>query len=93
MLSRVAIEAVTDPGKVSPFDEAVGARAVAESEVVAELRRLEGVGAREARQLAREAVVHVGGHVERRPGRGLVSNRLLRRERETWWVPRSAVRS
>jgi hypothetical protein len=73
-------------------DTLVGARAVDDSDVVAELRRLEGVGAREARQLAREAVVHVGGHIERRSGSGLFSSRL-RRQRETWWVPRSALRS
>jgi hypothetical protein len=95
MLSRAAIEAVTNPGNVSPTDDVhVGARAVEESEVVAELRRLEGIGAGEARRLAREAVVHVGGHIERRAGRnGLLSSRLLRRPRETWWVPRSALRS
>jgi hypothetical protein len=93
MLSKAAIEAVTDPGHVSPIDDAyVNARAVDDSDVVSELRRLEGIGAREARQRAREAVVHVGGHVEVRRGEGLVSSRVLRRPRETWWVPRSAVR-
>jgi hypothetical protein len=93
MLSRAAIEAVTNPGHVAPVDEHVGEREVEDSDVVAELRRLEGVRAKEARQLAREAVVHVGGHIERRDGSGLFSSRLLRRPRETWWVPRSAVRS
>jgi hypothetical protein len=93
MLSRAAIEAVTDPGHVAPVDDLVGERRVEGPDVVTELRRLEGVGAREARQLAREAVVHVGGHVERRAGRGMFSGRLMGRSRETWWVPRSAVRS
>jgi hypothetical protein len=93
MLSRAAIEAVTDPGHVAPLDEHVGEREVEGSDVVAELRRLEGVGSREARQLAREAVVHVGGHIERGGDGGLLSARILRRPRETWWVPRSAVRS
>jgi hypothetical protein len=93
MLSRAAIEAVTDPRHVSPLDEiGIGAREVEDSDVVAELRRLEGVGTREARRLAREAVVHVGGHIEVRSGDGLVSSRLRRRRRETWWVPRSALR-
>jgi hypothetical protein len=93
MLSRAAIEAVTDPGHVAPVDEHIGERQVEGSDVVAELRRLEGVGAREARQLAREAVVHVGGHIERHGEDGTFSGRILRRSRETWWVPRSAVRS
>ncbi len=95
MLSRAAIEAVTDPDNLSPIADAdVGARAVEDSEVVAELRRLEGVGAGEARRLAREAVVHVGGHIERRARRGgLAARRVTRRRTETWWVPPSAVRS
>lgn len=94
MLSRAAIEAVTDPGNMSSLaDEDVGVRAVEDSEVVAELRRLEGLGANEARELAREAVLHVGGHIEQRPRNGsLAAVRVIRRRKETWWVPRSAVR-
>jgi hypothetical protein len=93
MPSRAAIEAVTDPGNVSAIEDAdIRARRVEETDVVDELRRLEGLGAQEARRRAREAVVHVGGHIERRPG-GLFSGAPLRRSRETWWVPRSAMRS
>lgn len=95
MLSKAAIDAVTDPNHMSSFADAhIGVQAVQDSEVVAELRRLEGVGANEARQLAREAVVHVGGHIEQRARRrGLAAGRMIRRRTETWWVPRSAVRS
>jgi hypothetical protein len=93
VISRTALDAVTNPSNMSAIADAhVGVQAVEDGDVVAELRRLEGLGADEARQLGREAVIHVGGHIERR-SRGLAAGRLLRRHPEVWWVPRSAVRS
>lgn len=75
-------------------DAEAGLQAVQDDEVVAELRRLEELGSDEARQLGREAVVHVGGHIELRTGRhGLAAGRRLRRRTEVWWVPRWVVRS
>jgi hypothetical protein len=93
VISKAAIRAVTDPHNLaSPGDPHVGV-AVDDGDVVAELRRLEGLGAEEARRLGREAVIHVGGHIERTATGGIVPRRLRRRRDEVWWVPRSAIRS
>jgi hypothetical protein len=92
VISRAAVEVVTAPGNLDAADDGSGVRALRSHDVVAELRRLEGLSAEEAARLAREAVIHVGGHVERL-GRGQRRvARLVRREgREVWWVPAAAV--
>lgn len=93
MISRAALDAVTSAANLSQSeDDGAGIRAVRDRDVVAELRRLEGLGESEARQLGREAVVHVGGHVEPIAGRRLRVSRLQRQDREVWWVPKVAVR-
>ncbi len=84
---------MTSPDNLSQLeDNSTGIWAVRDQDVVAELRRLEGLGEGEARRLGREAVAHVGGHVEQIAGSGLGVSRLQRRAREVWWVPRTAVR-
>ena len=93
MISQAAVDAVTSPDNLSPLkDSNTGIWAVRDQDVVAELRRLEGLGEGEARRLGREAVAHVGGHVEHIAGAGLRVGRLQRRHREVWWVPRTSVR-
>jgi hypothetical protein len=76
-------------------DSRTGLRAVRDDDVVAELRRLEGLGTGEARRLGREAVAHVGGYIEHAADGGLRPGRLIRGLRgagERWWVPMGAVR-
>lgn len=93
MISKAAVDAVTSPDNLSQFkDSSTGVWAVRDKDVVAELRRLEGLGKGEARRLGREAVAHVGGHVEHVASGGIRAGRLQRRHREVWWVPRTAVR-
>lgn len=84
------MDAVTDAGNISSLGDA-GAiiQAVRDSDVVAELRRLEGLSVSEARHVGREAVIHVGGHIEPRIRR----RRWRTKHDETWWVPSSAIRS
>jgi hypothetical protein len=96
MISHAAINAVTSPGNLAGFaDSRTGFRAVRDSDVVAELSLLEGIDAGEARRLGREAVTHVGGHIEHKASGGLRAGRLTRgvhETRECWWVPAAAVR-
>jgi hypothetical protein len=93
VISRAAVKVVTAPGNLDEVDDGSGVRALRSRDVVAELRRLEGLSAEEAARLAREAVIHVGGHVERvGHERGSRAGRLVhRRGREVWWVPAAAV--
>jgi hypothetical protein len=95
VISQAAIDAVTDAANMSSFSDAcAGVQAVRDNDVVAELRRIEGVSAGEARRLGREAVAHIGGHVEPRVRRGgLAAGRMRHYRYEVWWVPRTAVRS
>ena len=95
MISQAAIDAVTDSTNMSSFgDASAGVQAVRADDVVAELRRIDGLGAGEARRLGREAIAHVGGHIEPRVRRGgLAAGRYRSRHEEIWWVPRSAIRS
>lgn len=75
-------------------DVGAGLQALDDQEVVAELRRLEGLSAEEARRLGREAVLEIGGYVEPRVYRGGPAAGSRRRRRgETWWVPRFKVRA
>jgi hypothetical protein len=91
LISRAAIEAVTDAANLSGAgDGDGGVQALRDDDVVAELRRIEGLSSGQARRLGREAVVHVGGHVQPRAARHRI--RLSRRRDEVWWVPTSAVR-
>jgi hypothetical protein len=93
VISRAAVEAVTTPQNVAAGGDGSGVRALRSNDVVAELKRLEGLSAEDAARLAREAVIHVGGHVERL-GRSSGSRvgRLVRRgSREVWWVPEAAI--
>ncbi|HEX6228931.1 MAG TPA: hypothetical protein VFZ41_05650 [Solirubrobacterales bacterium] len=94
VISRAAVEAVTSAENLSQAsDESTGIMAVRAQEVVAELRRLEGLTTGEARRLGREAVIHVGGHVEPIPKGMLRPGRLVAAERrEIWWVPSTAIR-
>jgi carbon monoxide dehydrogenase subunit G len=95
VISRAAVDAVTSPENVAaPDDGGTGLRAVRDDDVVAELRRLEGLGTGEARRLGREAVAHVGGYIEQVGSRGLRSGRArsAREAHERWWVPVTAVR-
>ena len=93
VLSQAAIEAVTDPASLAQFGEPSGMRFLRSDDVVAELRRIEGIGEGEARQLGRDAVAHVGGHVEPRVYRGgIAAGRIRRHHVEVWSVPRSAIR-
>jgi hypothetical protein len=86
MISQAAVDAVTSPGNLAEFgDRSVGVRAVHERDVVAELRRLEGLGGDEARRLGREAVIHVGGYIE-------PNGRHRLRHSEVWWVPEARIR-
>lgn len=93
VISRAAVEVVTAAANLDRAEDRSGVRALRSGDVVAELRRLEGLSAEEAARLAREAVIHVGGHVERLGrGRGSRMGRLVRRGgREVWWVPEAAV--
>jgi hypothetical protein len=95
VISRAAIDAVTNPANLSSSGDAyAGMQAVRDQEVVAELRELEGLGAGKARQLGRDAVAHIGGQIEFKVNRGgPAAGRILRRRVEVWWVPRTAVRS
>lgn len=97
MISRAAVDAVTSPENMDGLgDSRTGLRAVRDDDVVAELRRLEGLGTGEARRLGREAVAHVGGYIEHASADGLRPQRLIRsirRAHERWWVPMTAVRS
>jgi hypothetical protein len=93
VISRAAVEAVTSPENMAEQgDRLTGLQPVRDGDVVAELRRLEGLGAVEARRLGREAVAHVGGYIETAGGPG--SHRLIGRLRrqERWWVPTTSVR-
>jgi hypothetical protein len=93
MISQAAVNAVTSPDNISQLkDDNTGIWAVRDRDVVAELRRLEGLGEGDARRLGREAVAHVGGHVQHIAGPSLRVGPLQRRHREVWWVPRSSVR-
>jgi hypothetical protein len=93
MISQAAVDAVTSPDNLSQIgDSNVGIWAVCDGDVVAELRRLEGLDQGEARKLGREAVAHVGGHVEHIASGGLRAGRLTRRHREVWWVPKTSIR-
>lgn len=89
------IDVLTDPAMVSSVgDIGAGLQAVHDDEVVAELRRLEGLSAEEARRLGREAVLEIGGYVEPRIYRdGSPTGSRRRRRGETWWVPRFKIRS
>jgi hypothetical protein len=95
VILQAAIDAVTDAANMSSFGvPGAGVRAVCSNAVVDELRRVEGLSARDAERVAREAVVHVGGHVEARTRRGgLAAGRTRVHRDELWWVPRSAIRS
>jgi hypothetical protein len=96
VISRTAVNAVTSSENIAAPDDAnTGLRAVRDDDVVAELRRLEGLGTGEARRLGREAVAHVGGYIEHVGSRGLRPGRLVggaREAHERWWVPETAVR-
>jgi hypothetical protein len=89
------VEAVTAPENMDGAgDNRTGLRAVRDEDVVAELRRLEGLGTGAARRLGREAVAHVGGYIEHVSG-GIRPSHLVRSVRganERWWVPITAVR-
>jgi hypothetical protein len=96
VISRTAVDAVTSPDNLAGADDgSTGLRAVRDDDVVAELRRLEGLGIGEARRLGREAVAHVGGYIEPPTGGGLRPSRLVKSVTaapERWWVPVTAVR-
>ncbi len=90
MISKVALDAITSPDHVAELVEVdLGARKVRDREVVAELRRLEGLSEQDARQLGRDAVAHIGGHVQRGVRLG---GRRAGTPTETWWVPEYRVR-
>jgi hypothetical protein len=95
VISQTAIDVVTDAANMSSFGDAgIGVQAVRTEAVVDELERLEGVDAGEARQLARDAIAHIGGQIEVKVGRrGLAAGRVRRQVDEWWWVPRSTIRS
>lgn len=95
VISPAAIKAVTNPSNMAAHGEdLLGAQAVRSEAVVEELRRLEGLGADEARRLGRDAVAHVGGQIEIQIRRSrLAAGRGRKRRNEVWWVPRSAIRS
>jgi len=93
VILQAAIDAVTDAANVSPFVVPGGVRAVRSNAVLDELRRVEGLGAKAAERVAREAVIHVGGHVTARTRRGgLAAGRMRVHHDEVWWVPRSVIR-
>jgi len=72
-------------------DSGSGFRAVRKSEIIGTLRGM-GLDAAEARALARKAVAHVGGYVERGTHvGGLAAGRRRRTLVETWWIPVSAI--
>jgi hypothetical protein len=86
MISRAAVESVTSPDNLAESEEgSSGVRAVRDQDVVAELRRLEGLGSGAARRLGREAVIHIGGYVE-------PNGRNRFRRSEVWWVPEARIR-
>jgi hypothetical protein len=87
-----AIAAVTDCANLSAFGHSgSGFRTVRKSEIIGALRS-RGLDATEAKVLAREAVAHVGGYVERGTHvGGLAAGRRRRTPVETWWIPVSAI--
>jgi hypothetical protein len=95
VIPDTAIEAVTWARNMSAFGDHSGSlQAVRRNEVVAELRELEGLSEKAARQLGREAVQHVGGEVEPVIRRGgIAAGRMRSHADEVWWVPRSAIHS
>ena len=94
MIPQAALDAVTDAANMSSFGvPGASERAVRDTEVVAELGRLEDLSAEEARRLGREAVESVGGRIEPRILRGgLAAGRRRDTHDEVWWVPCSAIR-
>jgi hypothetical protein len=94
LASQRVIEVVTDPAHASSIgDVGAGLQALRDEDVVAELRRLEGLSAAEARRLGRETVLELGGYVEPRVHRDGGGGRRLERRGETWWLPRIRIRS
>lgn len=98
MISKAAIEAVTNPDNMTPWvdgDQAI--TAVDEGSVVDELRRLdEALSVEEARRMGREAVAHLGGqvlvvHSRRRTGRA--GSRGEEQDQAAWWVPNRQIRA
>jgi hypothetical protein len=94
VISQAAVDAVTNPANLAAFGTSgAGMRAVRMSAVIDELRQVEGLSADDARRCAREAVAHIGGHVEARKSRGgFAAGRARVHHYEVWWVPLSAIR-
>ena len=88
-----AIQVVTDPANLTRSDDSrSGFRAVNQQRAVRALRD-QGAGRAEARDLAIEAVRHIGGKVESRvQGGGQAGGRDDHRIAETWLVPIGEVR-
>lgn len=95
MVEQAAIDAVTSVENLSSFgNPGAQFRVVHDANAVAQLSDGEGLDAAEARRLARQAVIDVGGYVEPIASRGPCSGRLSRRVnelRECWRIPVAAV--
>ena len=87
-LSEAAITAVMNRANISSFAPPGDELAVNEQKAIDQLGATAGIADAEALTAARDAIVAVGGRLERRRKRGgIAAGRMRVHNFEAWWVP------